>query len=112
LIDLMDRETGDDTYVARVERWNYIQKRRAEHATVQTIANELGLAKQNVSRYIVRGTVRPTGRQRSNEGRKDRLAKRVMLWQQRRTANIVAGKPTTYEDKWIADLEGRIRDLG
>lgn len=109
--DLLERKTGDVTYVSRVERYEYIMKRRAEKATVQTIANELGLSKQNVSRYLVRGTVRPSGRQPSNKGRKERLAKRITLWQSRRTANIAAGKPTDYEDRWISDLEGRLRDL-
>lgn len=112
ITELKTRKTGDETYQARVERMEYIQKRRAEKATIQTIANELGISKQNVGRYLVRGTVRPSGRQPSNKGRKERLVKRLALWQSRRTANLVANRPTTYEDGWIADLEGRLRDLG
>src|SRR3982751_3570522 len=104
MTDLLDRKTGDTTYAKRVERWNYIQKRRAEKATVQTIADELGISKQNVSRYLVRGTVRPSGRQPTNEGRKERLVKRILLWQSRRAANLAAGKQTDYEDGWIRDL--------
>lgn len=112
MTDLLDRKTGDSTYVDRVKRFEYIQKRRAEKATVQKIADELGISKQNVSRYLVRGTVRPSGRQPSNEGRKQRLGKRILLWQSRRTANLTAGRPTDYEDKWIADLEARLKALG
>jgi IS30 family transposase len=108
----MDRKTGDSTYQSRVERYNYIIKRRAEKATIQTIANELGIAKQNVGRYLVRGTVRPSGRQPSNAGRKARLTKRIAHWQQRRLNKLGAGLDVSYEDGWIADLEGRLRDLG
>lgn len=112
MTDLMERKTGDKTYASRVERYEYILKRRGEGATIQTIANELGIAKQNVGRYLVRKTVRPSGRQPTNAGRKARLSKRIALWQSRRLRKIMDGQDVSYEDGWIADLEGRLRALG
>jgi len=112
MTELKERKTGDKTYVDRVERYEYIMRRRAEHATIQTIADELGVSKQNVGRQLHRGTVRPSGRQPSNEGRKQRLHKRLALWQSRRLSKIMQGLDVSYEDRWIQDLEGRVRDLG
>ena len=53
---LRNLATGDRTYVGRVERFEYIQRRRAEtpQPTIQAIADELGISKQNVSRLIKR----------------------------------------------------------
>lgn len=111
MTDLRERVTGDPSYLSRVERMEYILRRRAEKATIQQIADELHIAKQNVGRYLTRGTVRPSGRQPSNAGRKDRLTKRIARWQARRLTKIMHGIDVSFEDMWIADLEGRLRDL-
>jgi hypothetical protein len=105
--------TGDKTYEARVERVEYIKKRRADtpQPTLKQIGKELGISKQNVSRLLKRPTVRPAGRQPSNEGRKRRLVKRLGLWQSRRNFKLSEGRDVTYEDGWIATLEARLKDL-
>ena len=105
--------TGDKTYQARVDRYNYIIGRRAEkpQPTIQKIADELGISKQNVSRLINRGKVLPAGRQPSNKGRIARLQKRVDIWKHRRDYKLSMGKDVSYEDGWIATLEARIKAL-
>jgi IS30 family transposase len=113
MTDQRERQTGDASYLARVERWEYIQKRLADtpKPTYEIIAKELGIAKQNVARYIKRGTVRPTGRQPSNAGRRQRIMNRLTMWQARRTFKLSKGLDVTFEDGWIADLEGRLKAL-
>ena len=105
--------TGDKTYAARVERYEYIVARRAEkpQPTLQQIGNELGISKQNVSRLLSRDEVRPAGRQPSNKGRKARLVKRIAAWQSRRNFKLSEGRDVAYEDGWIATLEERLKDL-
>jgi predicted transcriptional regulator len=111
--DLHNRVTGDQTYKDRLARYEYVVQRRAEkpQPTIEAIAKELGISKQNVSRLLSRGTVRPSGRQPSNEGRKKALQKRIDTWQARRQAHIEAGKPTDREDSWISDLTARLAAL-
>ena len=113
MTDLRERQTGDSTYLDRVARFEYIQRRLSEKPkpTYEQIGKELGIAKQNVARYVKRGTVRPSGRQPSNDGRKQRIINRLSMWQTRRAFKMGKGLPVEYEDKWIQDLEGRLRAL-
>lgn len=109
----MAMETGDKTYVDRLKRYEYIVARRAEtpKPTLQVIATELGVSRQNVHRILKRGGVKPAGRPRSNEGRRRRVAERLEKWQHRRLAKIVKSLPVESEERWIAKLEGELRDL-
>jgi hypothetical protein len=106
-------ETGDTTYQERYRRWEYVMGRLKDNPrpTYEQIGSELGISKQNVGRIVARGEVKPSGRQRTNAGRIQRLGKRLQLWNSRRAANLVAGATTEVEDRWIADLSGRIKVL-
>lgn len=110
----IDIETGDKTYTDRVKRYEYIMGRLSDtpRPTLEKIGQEIGVTKQNVSRLIKRGTVRPAGRPPTNDGRRKRVMARLAMWQARRTAKIADGKDVAFEDKWIADLEQRLRGLG
>lgn len=106
-------ETGDTTFEARKERFDYVMRRRAEkpRPTLAVIGEELGITRQNVWRIIHRGEVKPSGRPRSNVARRKRLVERLAKWQDRRLTKIAANKPTTVEDSWIAKVEGMLKDL-
>lgn len=111
--ELWDRATGDATYLSRLSRWEYILRRRAStpKATYEQIGLELGISKQNVARYIKRNTVRPSGRPRTDESRKRRLLARILSWTHRRQRKQLLGRDVSIEEKWIADLEGRLAAL-
>lgn len=104
-------ETGDATYQERYDRWLYVMKRTKEGATRRAIGAELGIAHQNVDRIIKRGYVKPSGRQKSNEGRKRRIMKRLDLWSSRRATKLAQGLPVEVEDRWIAKLAKRMQEL-
>lgn len=106
-------ETGDSTYPERVKRYEYIVARRADkpRPSLQKIAEELGISRQNVHRILRRGTVKPSGRPRSNDGRRKRVAARLTKWHQRRLDKTVRGLDTSYEDGWISRLEAELRSL-
>jgi len=110
----MVMETGDETYEARKERFDYIMARRAEkpRPTLAAIGKELGISRQNVHRIVKRNQVKPSGRPRSNEGRRSRAVLRLEKWQARRLAHLAANQPTTREDGWIARIEAELKALG
>lgn len=118
--DLRERQTGDPTYKKRLDRYEFIMGRLKDtpKPTYEQLGREVGeregvpsISRQNVSRLVNRGAFKPAGRQPTNEGRRKRVMARIAKWQARRTANIVAGKPTLREDNWISDLEARLRQL-
>lgn len=106
-------ETGDVTYADRFKRWEYIMARRGEtpRPTLQKIADELHISRQNVHRIIKKGKVKPSGRPRSNEGRRKRVAARLEKWYARRLAKAVKALPVDVEDGWITKLEAELRAL-
>lgn len=106
-------ETGDETYEERKKRFDYIKARRAEkpRPTLEAIGKELGITRQNVWRALDRGVVKPSGRPRSDAGRRRFQLKRLEAWQKRRMAKLAVNKPTTIEDGWIARVEAIIKDL-
>ncbi len=112
--DLANRTTGDRTYKARVERYEYVLKRMSQtpKPTVQAVADELGISKQNVSRLIVRGTVRPSGRQPTNAGQIARMETRLARWKARRDRKAASSQDTEVESRWIDDLEAQLASLG
>lgn len=113
MTDLLNRTTGDTTYRDRVARYEYVVQRRSEtpRPTLQQIADELGIAKQNVSRLLARGTVRPAGRPPTNDGRIKRLEARLATWQKRLHERQLAGKPTDREQEWISKLTSEMESL-
>lgn len=108
--------TGDATYQARYDRWEYIMGRLAEpkekRPTYRQLAVEVGVSFQNIARIVKRGEVKPSGRQPSNDGRKARLMKKMSLWTARRGAKLSQGLPVEAEDRWIAEYVERIKALG
>jgi hypothetical protein len=110
----MVMETGDETYKSRLERYEYIVARRAEkpRPTLEAIGTELGISRQNVWRLLSRGGVKPSGRPRSNEGRRAKLVERLGKWQAQRLRHLAANKPTDREDGWIATIEADLKELG
>lgn len=108
------KETGDETYEERKKRFEYIMARRAEkpRPTLEQIGKELGISRQNVWRTIDRGVVKPSGRPRSNEGRRRFQLKRLEAWQRRRNAKLAQGiLDTPRENEWIAKIEAIIQTL-
>jgi hypothetical protein len=106
-------ETGDATYQSRVERYEYIMKRRAEkpRPTYRQLAKEMGVSHQAIGRIVKRGVVRPSGRPRTNTGRIKRLSIRLNSWYGRRTAKLAKGLDVSYEDASIAKIEAQIAAL-
>jgi hypothetical protein len=106
-------ETGDKTYADRLKRYEYVLQRLSEPnaPTYEQLGRELGISKQAVSRMVTRGVLRPSGRPRSNEGRRKRLVARIEKWQARRLAKMGKKMDVAYEDANIAKLEAQLADF-
>lgn len=111
--DLLERKTGDATYRDRVARFQYVMARLNDKPkpTYDTIGKELGITRQNVARLVKRGTVKPAGRQPTNEGRKKALRARLDKWHARMVERAANGKSTDREVKWISDLAEQLATL-